>query len=206
MNSTIDYYNIHADDYYWTTVGVDLDATRRRFAAYLPAEARIIDLGCGSGRDVLAFRNMGFNAVGLDAAEELVKLAKERLEIPAIVEDMADWTADKPYDGIWCCASLMHLNDEDCRRFFSNLSYNLKIGGALYISVRSGIVTGTDDDGRYMKNFREEDMQDLIDRVKGLGISELWYSEDALSGRDFRWLNLIAKRSHDPLTQTFLQQ
>ncbi len=191
MNGTIDYYNSHADDYYQATAGADLDETRKRFAAYLPTEARIIDMGCGSGRDVLAFRNMGINAVGLDASEKLVKLAKERLKIPAIAADMSVWIADDPYDGIWCCASLMHLNNEDCRIFFSNLKYNLKPGGVMYVSVKSGIETGIDASGRYMKNFTEEDVKELADMEEGFKIAELWYTEDTLSRRGFKWLNVI---------------
>jgi 2-polyprenyl-3-methyl-5-hydroxy-6-metoxy-1,4-benzoquinol methylase len=192
MNGTIDYYNSHANEYYRTTVDADLDAGRKKFAAYLPAGARVIDMGCGSGRDVLAFREMGLDAAGLDASEELVRLAKERLGIPVFKADLSCWTADEPYDGIWCCAALMHLEETDCRRFFANLKYNLKPGGALYISVKSGIETGMDSAGRYMRNFTEEDIYELAGSVEGLEITELWYSADTLSRNDFRWLNIIA--------------
>lgn len=191
MSSTIDYYNSHADEYYRTTVDADLDSARRRFAEYLQIDARVIDMGCGSGRDVLAFRNMGFNAVGLDASEGLAQLAEEKLAIPVITADMSSWITDEPYDGIWCCASLMHLDEEDCKSFFSNLKYNLKLGGVLYISVKSGIETGIDATGRYMKNFTEEDIQKLVDNACALRVAELWYTEDTLSRKDFRWLNVI---------------
>ncbi len=194
MNSTIDYYNSNADDYYQNTIDADLDAARSRFTAYLPTGARIIDMGCGSGRDVLAFRSLGFKAAGLDASEDMVQMAKEHLEIPVIAADMSTWIADEPYDGIWCCASLMHLGDDDCRRFFSNLRCNLKPGGVLYISVKSGIETGMDAAGRYMKNFTEEDVQELADMAEGLRISELWYTDDTLSRRDFKWLNVIMSK------------
>jgi 2-polyprenyl-3-methyl-5-hydroxy-6-metoxy-1,4-benzoquinol methylase len=194
MNSTIDYYNTHADEYYQSTVAADLDAARKKFAAYLQPEARIIDVGCGSGRDVLAFRDMGFDAEGIDASEELVWLATERLGITANVADMSDWIADEAYDGTWCCASLMHLNEEDCERFFSNLKHNLRKGGVLYISVKTGIETGTDAAGRYFRDFNEEDIQELINRTAGLRLSELWHTDDTLSRRDFRWLNVIAEK------------
>ena len=195
MNSTIEYYNTHADDYYWTTVGVDLDATRRRFTAHLPAEARVIDVGCGSGRDVLAFSNMGFKAYGLDASEELANLARERLGIKVFTADMSEWITTEPYNGIWCCASLMHLHDDECRRFFANLQYNLCASGAIYISVKSGIETGPDNSGRYMRNFTEEELRKLICTVSGLEVKELWYTDDTLSRRDFRWLNVIAVKA-----------
>lgn len=194
MNKTIDYYNEYADSYYQKTVGVDLDMTRQRFAAYLPTEARIIDIGCGSGRDVLAFSNMGYNAIGLDASEELVKLAVETLGVKAFCANMSTWISGEPYDGIWSCASLMHLNDEECKRFFENLRYNLKLGGSIYISVKSGIETGEDAAGRYMRDYTSEEIEALINTVPGLKIREIWYTEDTLSRRDFKWLNIIAVR------------
>ena len=195
MNSTIEYYNNNADQYYWATVGVDLDASRKKFASYLPSEASVIDMGCGSGRDVLAFSDMGFNATGIDAAQELVKLAKERLEIRAFAGDMVSWIAAEPYDGIWCCASLIHLDESECRRFFRNLGRNLKTGGALYVSVKSGIETGTDSYGVYQRNIDEEEIRRLIADVTGLEIKEQWYTDDSMDRRGFRWLNLIAVRS-----------
>ena len=194
MNKTIDFYNNNADQYYQSTVAADLDAARKKFAEHLQPEARIVDVGCGSGRDVVAFRDMGFSAEGIDASEALVRLATERLGITANVADMSDWIADEAYDGIWCCASLMHLNEEDCERFFSNLKYNLRTGGVLYISVKTGIETGTDAAGRYLRNFNEEDIRDLINKAAGLRLSELWYTDDTLSRRGFRWLNVIAEK------------
>jgi len=195
MNNTIDYYNRNAESYYWNTVGVDLDATRKRFAAYLRDGAFVIDMGCGSGRDVVAFSDMGFRVIGIDASEELVYLAQERLGINAFMADMSTWLQGDKYDGIWCCASLMHLDEAECRQFFINLNCNLKKGGVLYFSVKSGIKTGTDEEGRYMRDFTEEDIRELISYVEGLTIKEYWYTDDILNRRDFRWLNVIAQRS-----------
>ena len=195
MSTTIDYYNEQADSYYQNTVNVDLDTTRRRFAAYLPAGAKVIDIGCGSGRDVFAFSNLGYNTIGLDASEELVKLAAKRLDVKVFRADMSAWISGEPFDGIWCCASLMHLSDDECKRFFKNLQYNLKIGGTFYMSVKSGISTGIDEAGRYMRNFTEEEIRELVDSVPGLLIRELWYTEDTLQRSNFRWLNVIAKRA-----------
>ena len=109
---------------------------------------------------------------------------------------MSSWIAGEPYDGIWCCASLMHLDDEACRRFFVNLNHNLKPDGVLYISVKSGIETGTDEAGRYLRDFTEEDIRDLTGTVTGLQIRELWYTEDTLKRNDFKWLNAIAVKMH----------
>ena len=195
MNSTIDYYNRNADQYYWATVSIDMDATRKKFAAYLPAEAYVADLGCGSGRDVMCFSDMGHNAFGIDASEELIKLARERLEIKAFRGDMSSWITPEPCDGIWCCASLFHLNDVECERVFANLNRNLKHGGVLYFSVKTCIETGTDETGRYFRNFTEDDISKLVSMTEGLEIKEQWYTADSARGQGSKWLNILAVRS-----------
>ena len=193
MRSTIDYYNRIADSYYWTTVGIDMSKLRNAFAAYLPAEARVMDLGCGSGRDVMAFGDMGHEASGLDASKELVELAKERLEVKASVGDMVTWRASEPYDGIWCCASLIHLNEEEKNRFFGNLQYNLKPGGVIYISVKEGIETGTDEEGVYTSNCTAEELKSFLNGA-GCEILETVVTEDAMGRPGVKWLNVIAKK------------
>jgi len=193
VRSTIDYYNRIADSYYWTTVGIDMSKLRNAFAAYLPAEARVIDLGCGSGRDVMAFGDMGHEASGLDASKELVELAKERLEVKASVGDMVTWRASEPYDGIWCCASLIHLNEEEKKRFFGNLQYNLKPGGVIYISVKEGIETGTDEEGVYTSNCTAEELKSFLNGA-GCEILETVVTEDAMGRPGVKWLNVIAKK------------
>lgn len=193
VRSTIDYYNRIADSYYWTTVGIDMSKLRNAFAAYLPAESRVIDLGCGSGRDVMAFSDMGHEASGLDASKELVELAKERLEVKASVGDMVTWRASEPYDGIWCCASLIHLNEEEKKRFFGNLQYNLKPGGVIYISVKEGIETGTDEEGVYTSNCTADELKSFLDGA-GCEILETVVTEDAMGRPGVKWLNVIAKK------------
>jgi 2-polyprenyl-3-methyl-5-hydroxy-6-metoxy-1,4-benzoquinol methylase len=193
MTNTIDYYNLNADDYYESTIGVDFGRMRSRFASYLPEHARILDAGCGSGRDVKAFCEMGFQAVGLDASEELARIASRRLGIRIHVADMTTWISREPYDGIWCCASLLHLQDEDAEQFLRNLRYNLAPGGILYVSVKEGVRTGPDEKGRYFRNYTREELTDRL-RAAGLTILEEEASGDLLGRDRFRWLNVFARR------------
>lgn len=194
MNSTIDYYNRNAETYFDRTADVDFEDTYKRFLQYVPDGGRIMDLGCGSGRDVKWFCEHGYNACGLDASEELATKARDQYGITVDTGLIEEWIAEEPYDGVWCCASLMHIDEEGCRLFFDNLQRNLKTGGALYVSVKSGIKTGTDESGRYFRNFSEEDIPEMADGTANLEIKELWYTDDSLARTDFRWLNLIVIR------------
>ena len=194
MNRTIQYYNTHAEEYFEKTSRVDMTEAYSRFLKYVPVGSRIMDLGCGSGRDVARFRDHGYDAYGLDASEEMVRLAQKKLGIPVEVGNIETWMADEPFNGIWCCASLLHLSDEQLMQFFTHLNNNLADQGAVFISVKQGIETGGDELDRYQVNFTEDKISDLCRCCDGLAIEELWYSEDELKRQSFKWLNAILKR------------
>lgn len=193
MSDTIAYYNANAENYYKTTENVDFTASYARFRKYVPEHGSIVDVGCGSGRDVKAFCDMGYQAVGLDASEELATIAMREKGITVFVDDMTTWIADEPFDGMWCCASLLHLDDAGLDRFADNVSKNLKPGGAIYISVKSGIETGYDDKGRYMRNFNYEELAELL-AVSNVEIVDKWTTEDKMAREGFCWINIIGIR------------
>lgn len=214
-NRTVDYYNENADEYFEATADADLSDARERFVSYLggtemafeadreadvpagveadakAADVRIIDVGCGSGRDAAAFREMGYEVRGLDASEELARVAAERFGIRVTVCDMASWVAEEPFDGVWCCASLLHLDDDGVERFFRNLPGNVADGGAVFVSVKTGIKTGFDDKGRFMRIFTEDEISGLFEGT-GFTVKEVWYTDDGLGRSDVKWVNVIA--------------
>lgn len=192
MNDTIRYYNEHASEYFNSTVDVDFDQLRKKFVSFLPEHARIIDIGCGSGRDVQAFCEMGYDAIGLDASEGLAAEAEKRLGIEVVTGDMTTWIADEPFDGIWCCAALLHLHEGEANAFLQNLRFNLKPGGILFLSVKEGIKTGPDEKGRYMHNYTEQELRNKLEAV-GLEIIEIDISGDGLGRSGFLWLNTFAR-------------
>ena len=195
MNGTINYYDEHASQYFERTSQVDLAALYKEFLKYIPAGGRIMDLGCGSGRDVKWFREHGYDAYGLDASEDLVKIARNQLGIPVDSGLIEEWVADEIFDGIWCCASLMHLDDISFDRFLSNLRYNLRTGGALFISVKEGIDSGVSEDGRYFRDFNEETLNTFLSHYENLRLEKVWYTKDKLQRESFRWMNAIVTKN-----------
>ena len=75
--STLDYYNYNAEQFYDSTVKVEMESIYAPFLRYLPEHASILDLGCGSGRDSLAFHQMGYQVEAIDYAETLVSKAQQ---------------------------------------------------------------------------------------------------------------------------------
>lgn len=195
MNSTIEYYNNNAVAYFENTSQAHLQELYDKFLRYIPAGGSIMDLGCGSGRDVKWFIDHGYDAYGLDASEQLTRIACKKLQIPIELGAIEDWIAVDPFDGIWCCASIMHLGAEDIEQFFCNLQFNLKQNGILFMSVKTGIETGIDNYGRYFKDFEETDIHELLARHPELKLKEIWYTEDKLTRDTFKWLNVLIMRT-----------
>src|SRR5258708_9890657 len=69
------YYNVNAEEYFRATVGIDMSSIYDRFVSKLVAGARILDAGCGSGRDTLAFVKRGYSVSAFDSSFEMVKRA-----------------------------------------------------------------------------------------------------------------------------------
>ena len=65
--------------------------------------ARILDLGCGTGRDSLAFKNKGYQVDAMDYSEALVKKATELTGIPVRQQSFYELEDVEIYDGIWAC-------------------------------------------------------------------------------------------------------
>lgn len=190
MNTTISYYDNNAKDYWISTVDADMTEAYNKFLKYVPDGGTIVDMGCGSGRDLRTFKKMGYQVTGLDASEKMTKLASDYSGVPVINADMSTWKAENPFDGIWCCASLLHLREEELSDFFGNLKYNLTHSGAIYISVKSGIKTGNDSKGRYMKDFTETKLKRLF-HENGITVKDLWTNDDSIGRDGFHWINAI---------------
>ena len=189
---TIEYYNQHAAEYFAETVKVDLGEQREVFLAALPPGGQIMDLGCGSGRDSRWFLAKGFAVDALDASKELCKLAQQYTRISVQCCTIQEWEPEKAYDGIWACASLLHLKREELKIFYENCHRFLKKDGVLFVSAKEDIQTGTDEKDRFFTNFDEEIIQELIYDDSRYEVLRFWHTQDKL-GRETKWVNMLVK-------------
>lgn len=74
-NNTLDYYNLHTADFVNTTQNVDFHEIQELFLSYLPVKSKILDFGCGSGRDTKYFIDNGYEVDAMDGSKELCKAA-----------------------------------------------------------------------------------------------------------------------------------
>ena len=111
-DSTIRYYNENARAYFDSTVALDMGKLYGPFLKHLRPGSKVLDAGCGSGRDSLFFKNQGFQVTAFDASKEMVKLASELLDQKVLLMSFEDLSLTEQYDGIWACASLLHVKNK----------------------------------------------------------------------------------------------
>ena len=195
---TTNYYNQNARTFHADTAGVDMSALYNRFLPLLPAGAHIVDAGCGSGRDALAFHARGYRVTAFDASGELVAIAQESAEKARADIDIQHTTfqsfqAASAVDAIWACASLLHVPSVELPETFRHLAKQLNRGGIFYCSFKYGD-SETERAGRRFTNLDETLLQQVLEGT-GLQVQTLWVSGDARPGREHeKWLNAILIR------------
>lgn len=192
-NKTIDYYNANAAVIAAGTENADMSECRERFLGYMTLGEAILDAGCGSGRDMIAFRDAGYNVSGFDASEELCRIATEKTGIPVRQMRFEELEGEAEYDGIWACASLLHVARADLPDVMNRLHRLLKPDGILYASFKYGSGERVKE-GRYFCDFTEESCRSLLEEA-GFTVREIFVTGDVREGRgDEKWVNAIAQR------------
>ena len=193
MDQTLAYYAENADDFAKDTLRVDFSATRERFLSRLEPGAAILDLGCGAGRDAKAFLERGFRVTAVDGSPELCALASAYLGIPVRRQLFQDLTDQNAYDGIWACASILHLTRDDLTDVFRRIITALKPEGIIYTSFKYGTFEGIRS-GRRFIDFTEAKFSGFLKQFPELTLIDQWVTSDVRPGRaDEHWLNAIMK-------------
>ena len=192
---TLEYYNTNAINFVHGTVDVDFHETQERFLTHIPPQGRILDFGCGSGRDSKYFCGKGYDVDAVDGSEELCKLAREYTGIHVKQMLFSDLDAVEEYDGIWACASILHLPSSELKVVFLKMIKALKNDGIIYASFKYGKYEGVRK-GRYFTDFTETSFEKFISDIANVKTVEAWITGDVRPGRgDEKWMNLILRKA-----------
>jgi SAM-dependent methyltransferase len=187
---TLAHYNQNAESFWLGTKDHDVSQNRNALLEHLqgPVSFRILDFGCGPGRDLKAFHELGHGAIGLDGCEKFVELARNysgcvvwqqdflRLKLPA-----------EHFDGIFANAALFHVPSQELPRVLKELYAALKPHGVLF----SSNPRGNNEEGwsgeRYGVYYNLERWREL---VTGAGFMEIthYYRPPGLPREQQPWL------------------
>ena len=191
---SVGFYNENAVGFFDNTVGADMGETYEIFNSYLKKGATILDLGCGSGRDSRYFSNYGYEVISVDYSDEMVKMAGEFLNKEVIKIDMRQMDFKDKFDGIWACASVLHIKKNEMAKVLKNSYCALKDSGIMYMSFKYG-EGEVQKGGRHFSNYKEDTFTKLLDSLDLFEIEKFWKTEDVRPDRKNEfWLNVIVKK------------
>lgn len=196
MNETIDYYEKNANDFVSSTQRIDFHEIQDYFLSLIPKGGLILDYGCGAGRDTRYFLDKGYDVEAVDGSEEMCKAASAYAGIKVRHMMFEDLDEKGRYDGIWACASILHVPLKQLQGIMGKMTRALKTGGVMYVSFKYGEFEGMRN-GRYFTDMTEKSLDSLIGSInesakRGIAcIKRSWMTRDVIKERDEKWLNAI---------------
>lgn len=194
-NETLSYYNQNAAAFCAGTLQADMSHLYDKFLCHIPAGGRILDLGCGSGRDSKIFMDRGYRVTAVDGSEELCKLASAYIGQPVRCMDFEELDDTEEFDGIWACASLLHIEKNRIHSILRKIHTALLPGGVLYVSFKRG--SGERLSGqRFFSDYTEDDLKALFPPSDGWQIITIFTTGDVREGREGeQWVNGVVRKT-----------
>lgn len=208
LQDTITWYDKNAHIYAQATVSRAHPEQIDQFVAKLHTNAKVLDAGCGAGRDTDLLSQKGLQVIGTDLSQGLLEEAKKAYPRLTFVKgDLRELPfASNSFDGIWAHASLLHLETvEDVKQALSEFSRVIKKQGILHVFVKSQ--TGTEktavvsdtlsNHDRFFQYFTKEELQTLLENTGFTLVSMEQFRETDRSphGRpEVEWILALARK------------
>lgn len=201
---TINWYDANAEKYAADSDGITFEKTAQQFLEKLHPNPKILEAGCGSGRDAITLSELGAEVTGIDASEGLIEVAKKKSsDIGFLVGNFLNLPfPDETFDGVWSHASLVHLDTiSDVKSALSEFYRVLKNEGYLYVLVKkqngdekTAVVSDSlSNHDRFFRYYTEEELQTLLEKA-GFTVTEVKTKEDVHGRNEVTWLKLLAKK------------
>jgi SAM-dependent methyltransferase len=199
MQVNKDFYNSIARKYSDNVKSLHNKRESEKFLALIPQVSRILDLGCGSGRDAAIFSRLGHDVIGIDFSDRLIEIAKRRrCSARFFVMDMKELDFISVFDGIWANASLMFLPKKEVPGVISECKRLLAPKGILYLSVKKGKGEGLAKDSRYddrthyISLYSKKELETIIKKA-GFRILESYLEKKKNAYDDVTWINVFCQ-------------
>ena len=187
------YYTENAKSFLKDTLEVDMSEYYTCFLEKVPKGGMILDAGCGSGRDSLAFKMMGYPVMAMDACAESCQFAGEYIGQSVFYCRFQEMDFKFTFDGIWAAASLLHVTSLELPTVLRRCAYHLKRNGAFYASFKYGDFEG-ERDGRFFLDLTEERAEGFFLEA-GFVVEKIWVTSDPITGcGEEKWLNILVTK------------
>ncbi len=122
-----------------------------KFSKLLPPKAKLIDIGCGSGRDAKLFNDLDIHVAGIDFCSNLLEIAKNHAPLSEfqLMDIESIQFPDSTFDGAWAACSLGHISKNALPAVLKKIHSLLKQGGYFYLALKEGKGESLEIDERY---------------------------------------------------------
>lgn len=191
--NVVSFYDNNAKSYATQTLNLTFDSHIESFMRRLPPEGRVLDVGCGAGRDLKHFKDNGFNASGLDISNRLAEIATKHSGCCVVVGSVLDMVIEDKFDGVWASASLLHLTDEELSEALQRILKCLKVGGIFSLSLKVGEGSKIDSQGRYMNYHKTAE---VFCHLADIGFSPISMTQNkhSIPGRDEMFSRMLVSK------------
>jgi SAM-dependent methyltransferase len=188
---SVDYYNSNSESFIKDTRNIDMKKNYEVFLANIPDQGLILDAGCGSGRDSLIFQKLGYRVDAFDGSSSMVSEAKKLTGLNIELSTFEDFEFNRFYNGIWACASLLHVRRVNLVSILTRLSEGLISGGVLYSSFKYGNNERLNGE-RYFNDINEHVLKAYVDTVPDISVMQTWVTGNRRTNdNDEKWLNSL---------------
>ena len=205
MNQIISYYDKNAEEFCQATKDADMSFCRDKFLCLLEQKSyiktkesdkfriHILDAGCGSGRDAKVFLDAGYQVTALDASKKICEEARKLLKQEVLCMEFGKLLFQQEFDGIWACASLLHVSYTEIDEVLKQFWTALKDEGILYASFKYGKNMRIDKN-RVFYDYEETALKNLMINNWFL-VEDIFVTQDARKNRESeQWINVLAKK------------
>jgi len=197
-DTTHEYYETHADEYFQATHAADLHPMWRNFSQHLQTNALILDLGCGSGRDMRHFAQQGFRVVGVDYSSKLLQLAQSFTRQPLVLGNFVHLPfQNQTFDAVWSIGALLHVPRLLLPSVLAQIHTVLKPDSVFFTAMKKGTGEGVDDLGRFHVFYQPREWKDILTE-NGYEVLEIRESSELreVGPNDIReiiWIECLAR-------------
>ena len=191
----IDFYEKNHEKYFHSTVEINPGSFLTPLTRFLHSGASILDIGCGSGRDLLWLRQHGFSPTGFERSPGLARLANQHSSCPVIEGDFQNYDfSSLSFDALICIGSLVHLSRGSLKSTITTVSQALKENGYILLTFKEGQGTSQFSDDRIFTLWSREDLENIFSPC-GMVTVDFTRVVSKLRAED-TWLGFVIRKVH----------
>ena len=182
--------------YHEKTFSIDPSSFLEPLAKRVPPEASILDVGCGSGRDLCWLKQRGFRVMGFERSKDLAALARKYAECQIMEGDFEIYDFSKlNVDAIIFVGALVHVPHEKLKPIFKHITSGLTENGKVLVTLKQGEGTFTDDHGKTYYLWQDSDLQTIFSEV-GFTVLDFKRQISMVRANDI-WLGYVLDKTID---------